>query len=73
MWQQRHRHGEKNISYKIINLKCIYKFNFRLDDDIVLETDGVIADIAGDNFIDCIGGELEEVIKKNEKALEKKL
>lgn len=46
---------------------------FRLDDDIVLETDGVIADIAGDNFIDCIGGELEEVIKKNEKALEKKL
>ncbi|CAK82587.1 unnamed protein product (macronuclear) [Paramecium tetraurelia] len=44
-----------------------------LDDDIVMETDGVIAEITADNFIDCISGELEEVIKKNEKILEKKL
>jgi len=44
-----------------------------LDDDIVLETDGVIAEISSENFIDCIGGTLEEVIKKNEKLLEKKL
>ncbi len=44
-----------------------------LDDDIVLETDGVIAEISSENFIDCIGGTLEEVIKKNEKMLEKKL
>lgn len=44
-----------------------------MDDDIVMETDGVIAEITADNFIDCIGGELEEIIKKNEKMLEKKL
>ena len=44
-----------------------------LDDDIVMETDGVIAEISGENFIDCIGGALEDVIKKNEKLLEKKL
>lgn len=44
-----------------------------LDDDIVMETDGVIAEISADNFVDCIGGELEEVIKKNEKMMEKKL
>lgn len=47
--------------------------NKTLDDDIVLETDGVIAEISSENFIDCIGGTLEEVIKKNEKLLEKKL
>lgn len=46
---------------------------FSLDDDIVMETDGVIAEISADNFIDCIQGELEEVIKRNEKNLEKKL
>lgn len=44
--------------------------NKTLDDDIVLETDGVIAEITSENFIDCIGGTLEEVIKKNEKMLE---
>jgi len=45
-----------------------------LDDDIVLETDGVIAEISNEHFIDCIGGvSLEETIKKNEKQLEKKL
>lgn len=38
-----------------------------LDDDIVLETDGVIAEISSENFVDCIGGPLEDVIKKNEK------
>lgn len=38
-----------------------------------METDGVIAEITSDNFTDCIGGDLEEVIKKNEKMLEKKL
>lgn len=43
---------------------------YSLDDDIVLETDGVIAEISSENFIDCIGGTLEEVIKKNEKLLE---
>ena len=47
--------------------------NKTLDDDIVLETDGVIAEISSENFIDCIGGTLEDVIKKNEKLLEKKL
>ena len=45
-------------------------FDSRLDDDIVLDTDGVIAEISSENFIDCIGGTLEEVIKKNEKLLE---
>ena len=38
-----------------------------------METDGMIAEISADNFTDCIGGELEDVIKKNEKMLEKKL
>ena len=33
----------------------------------------MIAEITSENFIDCIGGTLEEVIKKNEKLLEKKL
>ena len=44
--------------------------NKTLDDDIVLETDGVIAEISSENFVDCISGTLEEVIKKNEKLLE---
>lgn len=44
--------------------------NKMLDDDIVLETDGVIAEISSENFVDCIGGPLEDVIKKNEKQLE---
>lgn len=33
-----------------------------------METDGVLAEMIYDNFIDCIGGFLEEVIKKNEKT-----
>lgn len=47
--------------------------NKTLDDDIVLETDGVIAEISSENFVDCISGTLEEVIKKNEKLLEVKI
>lgn len=38
-----------------------------MDDDIVMETDGVLAEMTNDNFIDSIGGSLEDVIKKNEK------
>lgn len=56
--------ANKNKTY----ICCIH--THRLDDDIVLETDGVIAEISSENFIDCIGGTLEEVIKKNEKLLE---
>jgi hypothetical protein len=33
------------------------------DDDIVMETDGVIAEINQDNFTECIGGSIEEIIK----------
>lgn len=32
-----------------------------------METDGVLAEMNHENFIDCIGGFLEEVIIKNEK------
>ena len=45
----------------------------RMDDDIVMETDGVLAEMTHENFIDCIGGSLEEVIKKNEKSQDKKM
>jgi len=31
-----------------------------------METDGVIAEITSENFIDCIGGPLEEIIKNNQ-------
>lgn len=44
-----------------------------IDDDIVLETDGVLAEISSESFVDCIGGSLEEIIKQNEKAHEKKM
>lgn len=37
------------------------------DDDIVMETEGVIAEISSENFVECIGGQIEEVIKQNEK------
>ncbi|CAK67909.1 unnamed protein product (macronuclear) [Paramecium tetraurelia] len=47
--------------------------NKLLDDDIVMETDGVLAEMSHENFIDSIGGFLEEVIKKNEKSQDKKL
>ncbi|CAD8211860.1 unnamed protein product [Paramecium pentaurelia] len=47
--------------------------NKLFDDDIVMETDGVLAEMSYDNFIDCIGGFLEEVIKKNEKIQDKKM
>jgi len=30
--------------------------NKNFDDDIVMETDGVIAEITSENFVDCIGG-----------------
>jgi cGMP-dependent protein kinase len=37
-----------------------------LDDDIILENDGVVAEIPFEQFVDLIGGKLEEVIKRNE-------
>lgn len=41
--------------------------NKLLDDDIVMETDGVMGELSAETFIDCIGDDLEEVIRKNEK------
>ena len=38
-----------------------------------METDGVIAEIASDNFQECIGGTIEKIIKSNEKNHEKKM
>jgi cGMP-dependent protein kinase len=38
-----------------------------------METDGVIAEISSDNFNECINGNIEEVIKNNEKNHEKRL
>jgi hypothetical protein len=35
-----------------------------------METDGVLAEISTESFQECIGGTLEEVLKKNEKAHE---
>jgi len=35
-----------------------------------METDGVISEIGTDILNDCIGGTLQEVIKKNEQAKE---
>lgn len=32
-----------------------------------METDGVLAEINADNFLDTLGGFLEDVIKKNER------
>jgi len=42
-------------------------------DDIVMETDGVIAEITSENFTECIGGTINEVIASNEKNHEKKM
>ena len=39
--------------------------NKNFDDDIVMETDGVIAEITSENFVDCIGGNLEMIITNN--------
>jgi len=39
--------------------------NKNLEDDIVMETDGVIAEITSENFVDCIGGNLEMIITNN--------
>ena len=39
------------------------------DDDYVLETDGVIAEISSENFTECIGGLIEDIIKTNEKNM----
>jgi cGMP-dependent protein kinase len=41
--------------------------NKTFEDDIVMETDGVIAEITSENFIECIGGNLEEIIANNQK------
>jgi len=38
-----------------------------------METDGVIAEITSENFTECIGGTIEEIIKNNEKTHEKKM
>ena len=38
------------------------------DDDIILEVDSVISEIGLQQFIESIGGNIEEVIKKNEKS-----
>eukprot|EP01017_Pseudomicrothorax_dubius_P023633 TRINITY_DN2520_c0_g1_i2.p1 TRINITY_DN2520_c0_g1~~TRINITY_DN2520_c0_g1_i2.p1 ORF type:complete len:815 (+),score=191.06 TRINITY_DN2520_c0_g1_i2:35-2479(+) len=37
-----------------------------LDDDIILENDGVVSEITFEAFHDLIGGKIEEVIKRNE-------
>lgn len=37
-----------------------------------METDGVLAEITSESFQDCIGGPLEEILKKNEKIHEVK-
>lgn len=42
----------------------------RFDDDVVMETDGVLAEITSESFTECIGGPLEEILKKNEKIHE---
>ncbi len=38
-----------------------------------METDGVIAEITSENFQECIGGPIEDIIKNNEKNHEKKM
>jgi len=35
-----------------------------------METDGVLAEINLEAFTECIGGQIEEVLKKNEKSHE---
>jgi cGMP-dependent protein kinase len=41
-----------------------------LDDDIVMETDGVLAEVSAENFQEAIGGRFEDVLKKNQKSHE---
>lgn len=36
-----------------------------------METDGVIAEITSENFSECIGGPIEEIIKSNDANREK--
>lgn len=43
-----------------------------LDDDVVMETDGVLAEIPNELFQECIGGSLDDVLKNNEKMLQKR-
>lgn len=43
------------------------------DDDLIMETDGVLAEILLEAFTECIGGPIEEVLKKNEKSHEKRM
>lgn len=38
-----------------------------------METDGVIAEITSENFGECIGGLIEEIIKSNETNHQKKM
>ena len=35
-----------------------------------METDGVLAEITSESFTECIGGPLEEILKKNDKIHE---
>ena len=42
----------------------------RFDEDYVMKTNGVVAEITIDNFIQCIGGSIELVLKKNETSHE---
>lgn len=41
-----------------------------LDDDIVMETDGVLAEVSAENFQEAIGGRLEDVLRRNQKQHE---
>ena len=43
------------------------------DEDWVMESDGVVAEISIETFNKCIGGNYEDIIKKNEKSHEKKM
>jgi cGMP-dependent protein kinase len=44
-----------------------------IDDDIVMEQDGVVGELPYSTFIECIGGTLEAAMKKNENGHEKKM
>lgn len=44
---------------------------FRLPDSLVMEQDGLIAELVINTFFEIIGGTLEEIFKKNENAHER--
>jgi len=43
------------------------------DDNIIMETEGVLAELDYKLFFECIGGSFEEIMKKNERSHEKKM